>query len=157
MIGGPARNTLHIWPPCNLRVWAEGSPCTGFTLSWCSSSRKRPLGACRAEDGGPRPTAPITRWAGTVGVVCKPWVKRQVSEKPSNYFTNYNLCRNKFAALFSTFIVQDFKLKKKIRTIKLIKMKPAQVKFFTTHYLRCLHLCMKRFRGRRGSGTICWA
>lgn len=73
LIRGPAGDPLHIGLSCSPRIWAEGSPCAGFTLAGCSSSRKGPLGACGAQDGGSRPTAPETRWAGTGGVVCEPW------------------------------------------------------------------------------------
>lgn len=73
LIRGPAGDPLHIGLSCSPRIWAEGSPCTGFTLPGCSSSRKGSLSACRAKDGRSRPAAPETGWARTVGVVCKPW------------------------------------------------------------------------------------
>lgn len=73
LIRGPAGDPLQIGLPCIPRIWTIGSPFTWFTLAGCSSSRKRSHSACRAEDGGSSPTAPKTGWAGTVGVVCKPW------------------------------------------------------------------------------------
>lgn len=71
LIRGPAWDPIHIGLSCSQRIWAEGPPCTGFTLAGRCTSRKGPLGACWAKDGGAGPTAPVTRWAGTVGVVCQ--------------------------------------------------------------------------------------
>lgn len=78
LIGRPAWDPLHIGLSRSPRIWAEGSPCTGFALVGCSRSRKEPLGACGTKYGGSKPTAPETRGARTVGVVCKPWKKNQV-------------------------------------------------------------------------------
>lgn len=73
LIRRPAWDPLHIGLSRSPRVWAEGSPWTGFTLVGCSRSRKGPLSACGTKYRGSKPTAPETWWARTVGVVCKPW------------------------------------------------------------------------------------
>lgn len=76
LIRRPAWDPLHIGLSRSPRIWAEGSPWTGFTLVECSRSRKGPLSACGTKYGRSEPTAPVTWWATTVGVVCKPCKKK---------------------------------------------------------------------------------